>query len=134
MTDWARAGGHAGPGHVTRSEGEFGGPIAKNPGPDSMAALFDRQGLGPDDGCLFAAGKEAAAAALAGAARTRVATELGLAGENAFRLCWIVDFPTCECDEETGRTDFSPQSLFHAARRTGSAGNQGPAGDPGLAI
>lgn len=107
MNDWARAEGHAGLGYVTRKGGEFGGPIAKNHGADKMAALFDAIGLGPDDGCFFAAGEVADAAALAGAARTRVATELDLVEKNAFRFCWIVDFPMYERDPDTGRIDFS---------------------------
>jgi sarcosine oxidase gamma subunit len=39
-------------------------------------ALYDAIGLGPDDGCFFAAGKEEQAAKLAGAARTRCGERL----------------------------------------------------------
>jgi len=107
MNDWARSEGHAGLGYVTRKGGEFGGPIAKNHGADKMAALFDRLGLGPDDGCFFAAGKESQAAKLAGAARTRVADQLGLIDKDRFELCWIVDFPFYEWDEENKKVEFS---------------------------
>ncbi|MFN4222561.1 MULTISPECIES: aspartate--tRNA ligase [Novosphingobium] len=107
MNDWARSEGHAGLGYVTRKGGEFGGPIAKNHGADRMAALFDRLGLGPDDGCFFAAGKEEQAAKLAGAARTRVADQLGLIDQDRFELCWIVDFPFYEWDEENKKVEFS---------------------------
>jgi aspartyl-tRNA synthetase len=58
MNDWARSEGHAGLGYVTRKGGEFGGPIAKNHGEEGMKALYEAIGLGPDDGCFFAAGKE----------------------------------------------------------------------------
>lgn len=107
MNDWARAEGHAGLGYVTRKQGEFGGPIAKNHGADKMAALFDRLGLGPDDGCFFVAGKAEQAAKLAGAARTRVADQLGLIDKDRFELCWIVDFPFYEWDEENKKVEFS---------------------------
>ncbi|WP_416908838.1 MAG: aspartate--tRNA ligase [Polymorphobacter sp.] len=107
MNEWARAEGHAGLGYVTRKGGEFGGPIAKNHGEAGMAALYEALGLGPDDGCFFAAGKPSAAAKLAGQARTRIAEQLGLIEQNAFKLCWIVDFPMFEADEETGKIDFS---------------------------
>lgn len=107
MNDWARAEGHAGLGYVTRKGGEFGGPIAKNHGADKMAALFGKLGLGPDDGCFFAAGKAEQAAKLAGAARTRVADQLGLIDKDAFELCWIVDFPFYEWDEENKKVEFS---------------------------
>ncbi|MGB7408763.1 MAG: aspartate--tRNA ligase [Pontixanthobacter sp.] len=105
--DWARGEGYAGLGYVTRKGGEFGGPIAKNHGPDLMAKLYDDLGLGDDDGLFFAAGKEKEAAKLAGAARTRVAEELELIEQDCFKFCWIVDFPMFEYDEQLQRVDFS---------------------------
>ncbi len=107
MNAWAKAEGHAGLGYVTRKGGEFGGPIARNHGEAGMQAIYDQLGLGPDDGCFFAAGKELAAARLAGAARTRVGEQLGLVEQGAYRFCWIVDFPMFEADEDTGKIDFS---------------------------
>ncbi len=120
MNEWARGEGHAGLGYVTRKAGEFGGPIAKNHGPDKMAALYDTLGLGPDDGLFFAAGKELPASKLAGAARTRIGEQLGLIAENCFEFCWIVDFPMYEYDEDAKKVDFShnpfsmPQGELHA--------------------
>ncbi|MET1754751.1 aspartate--tRNA ligase [Novosphingobium sp. RD2P27] len=107
MNDWARSEGHAGLGYVTRKGGEFGGPIAKNHGPEKMAALYDALGLGPDDGLFFAAGKEEQAAKLAGLARTRVAEQLDLIDKDRFELAWIVDFPFYEWDEDEKRVDFA---------------------------
>ena len=107
MNEWARSEGHAGLGYVTRKGGVFGGPIAKNHGEDRMAALFDALGLGPDDGAFFAAGKEEQAAKLAGAARTRVGEQLGLIDQDAYRFCWIVDFPFYEWNEDEKKVDFA---------------------------
>ncbi|WP_294272592.1 aspartate--tRNA ligase [uncultured Sphingomonas sp.] len=107
MNEWARAEGHAGLGYVTRKGGEFGGPIAKNHGTEGMEAIYAALGLGPDDGLFFAAGKVEAAAKLAGLARTRVAEQLGLIEEGAFRLCWIVDFPFYEWDEDEKKVEFA---------------------------
>ncbi|WP_295562394.1 aspartate--tRNA ligase [uncultured Sphingomonas sp.] len=107
MNEWARAEGHAGLGYVTRKSGEFGGPIAKNHGTEGMEAIYAALGLGPDDGLFFAAGKAEAAAKLAGAARTRVADQLGLIEQGAFRLCWIVDFPFYEYDEDAKKVEFA---------------------------
>ncbi|HEX9933412.1 MAG TPA: aspartate--tRNA ligase, partial [Allosphingosinicella sp.] len=107
MNDWARAEGHAGLGYITQKGGELGGPIAKNHGEEATRALVAALGLGPDDGIFFAAGKEGQAAKLAGAARTRVAEQLGLIDENRFDFCWIVDFPMYEYDEEAKKLDFS---------------------------
>jgi aspartyl-tRNA synthetase len=107
MNDWARKEGYAGLGYVTRKGGEFGGPIAKNHGPERMAELYAELGLGENDGLFFAAGKEADAAKLAGAARIRVGEELGLIDETRFELCWIVDFPFYEWNEDEKKVDFS---------------------------
>jgi aspartyl-tRNA synthetase len=107
MNDWARAEGHAGLGYITQKGGELGGPIAKNHGEEATRKLVAELGLGPDDGIFFAAGKEAQAAKLAGAARTRVGEQLGLIDQNKFEFCWIVDFPMFEYDEEAKKVDFS---------------------------
>ncbi|MDZ4139406.1 MAG: aspartate--tRNA ligase [Erythrobacter sp.] len=107
MNEWARREGFAGLGYVTRKGGEFGGPIAKNHGADRMADLYAELGLGENDGLFFAAGKEADAAKLAGAARIRVGEELGLIDENVFAFAWIVDFPFYEWNEDEKKIDFS---------------------------
>ncbi|MDP9163669.1 MAG: aspartate--tRNA ligase [Pseudomonadota bacterium] len=107
MNDWARGEGFAGLGYATRKGGEWGGPIAKNHGTDGMDKLAAELGLGPDDGLFFAAGPEAQAAKLAGLARTRVAEQLGLIEQGAFKFCWIVDFPMFEYDEDAKKVDFS---------------------------
>jgi aspartyl-tRNA synthetase len=83
------------------------GPIANNLEPAEVARIAELAGLGGGDVVFFAAGAKAEAERLAGAARTRVAQELGLIEESAFRFCWIVDFPMYEPNEETGRIDFS---------------------------
>ena len=107
MNDWARSEGHAGLGYITRKGGDLGGPIAKNHGEEATVKLYEALGLGPDDGIFFAAGKEAQAARLAGAARTRVGETLGLIPDDAFKFCWIVDFPMYEYDEDAKKVDFS---------------------------
>ena len=107
MNDWARSEGHAGLGYVTRKAGEFGGPIAKNHGTEGMEKLYAELGLGADDGLFFAAGKADQAAKLAGLARIRVGEQLGLIEQDAFKLCWIVDFPFYEWDEDNKKVEFS---------------------------
>jgi aspartyl-tRNA synthetase len=107
MNEWARSEGFAGLGYATRKAGEWGGPIAKNHGEEGMNRLAEEMGLGPDDGIFFAAGKEGEAARLAGAARTRVAEQLSLIEQGAFRFCWIVDFPMYEYNEDQKKIDFS---------------------------
>ena len=107
MNGWAQAEGYAGLGYITQKNGEFGGPIAKNHGEEATRNLVAALGLGPDDGVFFAAGPEAMAAKLAGAARARIGTELGLIDKKRFEFCWIVDFPMFEYDEDAKKIDFS---------------------------
>ncbi len=107
MNEWARSEGFAGLGYATRKGGEWGGPIAKNHGTEGMDEIAAQLGTGPDDGIFFAAGPEAQAAKLAGLARTRVAEQLDLIEQGAFRFCWIVDFPMFEYDEDAKKVDFS---------------------------
>ena len=56
---------------------------------------------------FFAAGTPDTTPKFAGAVRTKLGTDLGLIEQNAFRFCWITDFPMYELNEETGLIDFS---------------------------
>ena len=56
---------------------------------------------------FFSAGEETPAAKLAGAARIRIGTELGLSKTDVFEFCWIVDFPMYEYNEDDKKIDFS---------------------------
>ncbi|NIJ07037.1 aspartyl-tRNA synthetase [Sphingomonas vulcanisoli] len=107
MNVWARGEGYSGLGYINIKDGEPGGPIAKNHGPEATAKLIAALGLGPNDGVFFAAGKEAQAAKLAGLARTRTGEQLNLIDKDRFALCWIVDFPFYEYDEEEKKVDFA---------------------------
>jgi len=102
---WSKDEGFAGLAYINFKGGEGGG-IAKNLGPDRVAQLA-KMGLGPNDGVFFACDKPGNAAKLAGLVRTRVGTELGLIEQNAFKFCWIVDFPMYEWDEIEQRVIFS---------------------------
>ncbi|NMN06156.1 MULTISPECIES: aspartate--tRNA ligase [unclassified Novosphingobium] len=126
MNDWARAEGHAGLGYVTRKGGEFGGPIAKNHGAEGMAALYAELGLGENDGLFFAAGKADQAAKLAGLARNRVAAQLGLVEEGTYKLCWIVDFPFYEWDEDNKKVEFSHNPFSMPQGGMDALSNQDP--------
>ena len=103
---WSRDEGYAGLAYINFKGGEGGG-IAKNLGPERVAQLVAKIGLGPNDGVFFACDKPSTAAKLAGLVRTRVGTELGLIEQNAFKFCWIVDFPMYEWDEVEQRVIFS---------------------------
>ncbi|HWV12319.1 MAG TPA: aspartate--tRNA ligase, partial [Sphingobium sp.] len=107
MNNWARGEGYSGLGYINIKDGVPGGPIAKNHGEERTAKLIEALGLGPNDGVFFAAGKESQAAKLAGLARIRVGEQLDLIDKDRFELCWIVDFPFYEYDEELKSVDFA---------------------------
>jgi aspartyl-tRNA synthetase len=107
MNNWARGEGYSGLGYINIKDGVPGGPIAKNHGEEATAKLIAALGLGANDGVFFAAGKESQAAKLAGLARTRVGETLDLIDKDRFDLCWIVDFPFYEYDEDTKSVDFA---------------------------
>ncbi len=107
MNEWARGEGFAGLGYATRKGGEWGGPIAKNHGDEGMNRLADEMGLGPDDGIFFAAGKEDEAAKLAGAARTRVAEQLGPDRKGRVPLLLDRRFPDVRVSTKSSRRSTS---------------------------
>jgi aspartyl-tRNA synthetase len=109
MNSWAQGEGQPGLGYIFWSEdqGGWGGPIAKNLGPEGTEALMGQIGMGQGDAAFFAAGDPKVFHKFAGAARTKVGTDLKLVDEDRFEFVWIVDFPMFEMNEETHRVDFS---------------------------
>ncbi|MTI17591.1 aspartate--tRNA ligase [Rhodobacteraceae bacterium RKSG542] len=111
MNSWAQSEGQPGLGYIFfRKEGEVlegAGPIAKNIGAERTEAIRTQLGLDEGDAVFFAAGDPKKFADFAGKARTRAGEELNLIDEDRFALCWIVDFPMYEWDEENKKVDFS---------------------------
>ena len=107
MNSWAQGEGQPGLGYIFFRDGEGAGPIAKNIGEDRTAAIKSDLGLEDGDAVFFVAGVPSEFAAFAAAARMKVGTDLDLCEKEAFRFCWIVDFPMYELDEESGTIDFS---------------------------
>lgn len=111
MNSWAQGEGQPGLGYIFWREEEGtiagAGPIAKNIGPERTEAIRQQMGLEAGDACFFAAGNPSQFYSFAGAARDRAGKELGLLDEARFELCWIVDFPFYEWDEENKRVEFA---------------------------
>jgi aspartyl-tRNA synthetase len=108
LNGWAQEQGAPGLGYVVFEGGQAKGPIAKFLDPPRLEKLRALAGVGDGDAVFFSAGRKAAdAARLAGAARRKLGEELDLVEKDAFRFCWIVDFPMYERDEETGKIGFS---------------------------
>jgi aspartyl-tRNA synthetase len=127
MNSWAQGEGQPGLGYIFwRKEGEGlegAGPIAKNIGAERTEAIRNQLGLADGDACFFVAGEPKSFVPFAGAARTRIGEELGLIDHNRLALCWIVDFPFYEWNEEERRIDFGhnpfsmPQGGMEALER-----------------
>jgi aspartyl-tRNA synthetase len=107
LNEWARAEGAGGLGYIIFEAEGPKGPIAKNLEADRAEAIRVACGAEAGDAVFFAAGKREDAQKFAGLVRTRVGQELGLIEQNAFRFCWVIDFPMFELNEETGLVDFS---------------------------
>ena len=108
MNAWAQEQGAPGMGYIVFEGGAAKGPIAKFLDAERLEKLKAAAGVGEGDAVFFSADRKAGAAAkLAGAARRRLGDELDLLEKNAFKFCWIVDFPMYERDEETGKIEFS---------------------------
>jgi aspartyl-tRNA synthetase len=108
LNEWARTDmGAPGLGYVVFEADGGKGPIAKFIPADVQAKIMAKAGIKAGDAVFFAADKPAGAARLAGAARSKIGEELGLIAKERFELCWIVDFPMYEWNEEEKKIDFS---------------------------
>ncbi len=109
MNSWAQGEGQPGLGYIFWREGDESGagPLAKNIGPERTKQIADQLGLGVGDAVFFVAGNPKNFVKFAGPARTKVGEELGLTDKDQFAMCWIVDFPMYEWNEEEKRIDFS---------------------------
>jgi aspartyl-tRNA synthetase len=107
LNDWARSEGAGGLAYVIFADGLAKGPIAKLLDPDRLEAIKAAAGVGDGDAVFFACDKVAAAEKLAGLARTKIGTALELIEQDAFRFCWVVDYPMYERSEQTGEIEFS---------------------------
>ena len=104
--------GMKGLGYFKVEEGENGmfkynGPIDKFLNDDQRKELAERCELEVGDVLYFIADSKKNAPKFAGQIRTEVAKRMELIDESRFELCFIVDFPMYELDEETGKIIFT---------------------------
>ncbi|MEM7121849.1 MAG: aspartate--tRNA ligase [Pseudomonadota bacterium] len=107
MIGFAQENGAKGLAYVIFQDGAGKGPIAKLLSDAELDGIRQATGVGDGDAVFFSCAKLAEAERIAGLVRTRTGTELGLVEENAFRFCWIVDYPMFEYDEQLKKVDFS---------------------------
>ena len=99
--------GGKGAAYVSFTEEGVKGSIARAIGEDTLKTL--QQIITPELGSswFFIADTEKKACEVAGKLRLHFADQLDLREKNAYRFCWIVDFPMYEYDEEESKVAFS---------------------------
>ena len=108
MLKFATEIGMKGLGYISATmDGEYKGPINKFLSEEQRQELISRSGLKQGDVIFFIADDKEMAPKFAGQIRTELGSRLHLVDENSFKLCFIVDFPMYEIDEETGNYIFT---------------------------
>ena len=88
-------------------DGSYKGPIDKFIPEEMKKEMADLGGLAPGDTIFFIADKEKQASLYAGQIRTELGERLDLLEKNAYRFCYINDFPMYEYDEEQKKIIFT---------------------------
>ena len=101
--------GMKGLGYLTAVEGQdaFKGPIDKFLSDEQRAEIRAISGIKDGETVFFISDAPRAVDSFAGQIRTWLGERLGLIEENAFRFCFVVDFPMYEINEETKKLDFT---------------------------
>ena len=108
MLKFAQSIGMGGLGYLEVLEDKsYKGPIDKFIPDDMKGELAELAGLNPGDTIFFIADKEKAASLYAGQIRTELADRLDLLEKNAYRFCYINDFPMYEYDETEKKIGFT---------------------------
>ena len=95
--EWAKQRGARGLAYVlVQSDGELGGPVAKNLTEAERAGLAAHVGAQPGDAIFFAAGAAKTSRALLGAARLEIGRRGSLIDEDAWSFLWVLDAPLFE--------------------------------------
>ena len=85
----------------------YKGPIDKFIPEELKSELRELAGLKPGDTIFFIADKEERACFYAGKIRNELGEKLNLTEKNAFRFCYVNDFPMYEIDPETKKLGFT---------------------------
>ncbi len=83
------------------------GPLAKYLPEERRARIFSAADVRQGDAVFFVSGPAKTLMRAIDGLRGHLARELGLLEQNAYRFCWITDFPFFERDEETNQITFS---------------------------
>ena len=108
LLKFAQSIGMGGLGYLeVKEEMKYKGPIDKFIPDDMKMELAEMAGLEVGDTIFFIAAPEKAACIYAGQIRNELGSRLDLLEKDAYRFCYINDFPMYEIDEETGKLGFT---------------------------
>ena len=103
---YAKEEGMGGAAYVALASGGAKG-IARMLSEDKLTELKAALDLQDGDAVVMIIGKGVKFDKFSGRLRNKIGEELGLVDKNAFKMCWVVDFPFYEENEETGEIEFS---------------------------
>ena len=104
---FAKENGAAGLATLQFTDTEVKGTVTKLLSDEVKNALKEKMNAKAGSAILMVSDEKLKASVILGKLRIHLADELDLREKNAFRFCWINDFPMFEKDEETGATIFS---------------------------
>lgn len=108
LLDYARSIGMGGLGYLEVAEDlSYKGPIDKFIPEDMKKEMADLAGLKPGDTIFFIADKEERANLYAGQIRNELGERLELTEKNAYRFCYVNDFPMFEYNHDEKKIDFT---------------------------
>ncbi len=99
--------GMKGLGYLTRVDGQFKGPIDKFLTDEQRAEITALSGIKEGETLFFICDGAKVVDNLAGQIRTWLGETLDLLEKDAFRFCFVVDFPMYEYNPESGKIDFT---------------------------
>jgi aspartyl-tRNA synthetase len=108
MLKFAESIGMKGLGYLeVKEDMSYKGPIDKFIPDEMKSELASIAGLAVDDTIFFIADAELTASRFAGQIRNQLGESLELNEKNAYRFCYVNDFPMFELDEETKQIGFT---------------------------
>lgn len=108
LLKFAQSIGMGGLGYLeVKEDMSYKGPIDKFIPDDMKKELIEIAGLEVGDTIFFIADNEEQAAKCAGQIRSELGVRLDIIEKNAYRFCYINDFPMFEMDEETKKVGFT---------------------------
>jgi aspartyl-tRNA synthetase len=107
LVDYATSIGAKGLAYLVWTGAEIKGPIAKFLTPEHMEAIAKTCDVEKGDVVFFMCDTPANANRISGDLRVKLGRDLDRIEKDAFRFCWIVDFPMYEWDEENKCIAFS---------------------------